>query len=84
MRRLNLFLAMLALMASNIAAADQEIRDRNNRLLGTIRQVGTRFEARDPQGRLKGTYDPKMNVTRDPVYRVVGKGNLLSALIMQH
>lgn len=82
MRKVIFLFAVVALV-SNPAWADQEIRDRNNRLLGTIRQVGTRFEARDPQGRLKGTYDPKMNVTRDPVYRVVGKGNLLSALIMQ-
>lgn len=64
--------------------ADQEIRDRQNRLLGRIRQVGSKFEARDAQNRLKGTYDPRDNTTRDPQNRAVGKGNLLAALIMQH
>lgn len=63
--------------------ADQEIRDRNNRLLGKIRQVGSKLEARDAQNRLKGTYDPRDDTTRDPSNRLVGKGNLLSALIMQ-
>lgn len=78
-----LLLAMAALAISSAALADQEIRDRSNRLLGKIRQVGTRFEARDPQGRLKGTYDPRDNMTRDPQNRAVAKGNVLSALIMK-
>lgn len=62
--------------------ADQELRDRGGKLLGRIKQVGNgRFEGRDAGGRLKGTYDPKTNETRDPGGRLVGKGNMLSTLI---
>jgi hypothetical protein len=59
----------------------QELRDRNGRLVGTIKQVGARLEGRDAHSRLKGTYDPKTNETRDAHGRVVGKGNLLANLI---
>ena len=62
--------------------ANQELRDKNYRLLGTIKQLSSgKFEGRDADGRLRGTYDPRTNETRDPNFRLVGKGNLLSALI---
>jgi hypothetical protein len=63
--------------------ADQELRDRNNRLIGKIRLVGSRYEGRDANNYLKGTYDPKTDETRDANNRLVGKGNLLSSLITQ-
>ena len=62
---------------------DQELRDRSNRLLGTIRKLGNgTLEGRDASNRLKGTYDPRTDETRDPSNRLAGKGNTLSVLIL--
>ncbi len=62
--------------------ANQVLRDKMNRKIGEIktdtRGVQTLY---DSMNRKKGTYDPKTNVTRDTVNRVVGKGNLLAALL---
>lgn len=63
--------------------ADQELRDSNNRLVGRIKLLGSKYEGRDANNRLKGTYDPKSNETRDANNRLVGKGNFLSTLITQ-
>jgi hypothetical protein len=63
--------------------SDQEIRDRTGRLLGKIRQIsGGRLEGRDSLGRLKGTYDPRTNQTRDSIGRLVANGNVLSNVIL--
>jgi hypothetical protein len=60
----------------------QQLRDSNGRTIGTITTTSNgRFEGRDANGRLKGTYDPKWDQTRDSNGRVVGKGNKLTALI---
>uniref|UniRef100_A0A831ZIT9 Uncharacterized protein n=1 Tax=Desulfacinum infernum TaxID=35837 RepID=A0A831ZIT9_9BACT len=62
--------------------ADQELRDKNNRLLGKIRTLPNgKLELRDASNRFKGTYDPKKNETRDHRNRLVGKGNLLPMLL---
>ena len=61
--------------------ADQELRDKSGKLLGKIKVVGGKLEIRDSTGRLKGKYDPKTNETRDDAGRLVGKGNLLAALL---
>ena len=62
--------------------ADQELRDRNNRILGRIKlRSDGKFEGRDASNRLKGVFNPKTNETRDPNNRLVGKGNLLAVLI---
>lgn len=62
--------------------ADQELRDKNHRLLGKIKTLSTgKLEIRDASNRLKGTYDPKMNETRDSSHRLIGKGNLLATLL---
>jgi hypothetical protein len=61
---------------------DQELRDRTGHLLGKIKTLSSgKLEIRDSSGRLKGTYDPKANETRDNNGRLVGKGNLLSSLL---
>lgn len=61
---------------------EQVLRDSNNRTIGKIKTIANgRLEGRDANGRLKGTYDPKANETRDSNGRVVGKGNLLAAVI---
>jgi hypothetical protein len=61
--------------------ANQELRDRSNKLLGRIKEVGGKLEIRDASNKLKGRYDPKTNQTRDYSNRLVGKGNLLTILL---
>lgn len=63
-------------------SSNHELRDRNGRLIGRIREIsGGKLEGRDAGGRLKGTYDPRTNETRDATGRLIAKGNLLSTLI---
>jgi len=39
------------------------------------------MQLRDRTNRLKGTYDPKTDQTRDHANRLIGKGNLLTTLL---
>ena len=62
--------------------SDQELRDPHGKLLGKIRSASSgKLEGRDATGRLKGSYDPKSDTTRDATGKLVGKGNLLSMLV---
>ena len=62
--------------------ADQELRDRNNNLLGKIKTLSNgKLELRDKNNNLKGTYDPKQNETRDKNNNLVAKGNMLTTLL---
>ncbi len=62
--------------------ADEELRDRSNKLLGKIKTLSNgKLELRDASNKLKGTYDPKTNQTRDASNKFVGKGNLLTTLL---
>ena len=46
--------------------ADQQLRDKQNRLMATIKTLSSgKQEIRDPNNRLLGTYDPRSNETRD-------------------
>jgi len=63
--------------------ADQLLKDKNGRLIGKIAMSGSRYQGFDQSGRLKGSYDPKSDSTFDANGRLVGKGNLLSALVTQ-
>jgi hypothetical protein len=59
-----------------------QLRDSNSRTIGTITTTpGGKLEGRDASGRMKGSYDPKTNQTRDSNGRVVGRGNVLAAVI---
>ena len=72
------------LMVSNLGGrkmATQELRDKSGRLLGKIKESGNKLELRDASGRLKGTYNPRSNETRNSSGRLVGKGNMLTALL---
>ena len=61
---------------------DQPLRDRQNRLLGTLKtRSDGKIELYSPSNRLLGTYFPKTNETRDTANRLVGKGNLLTTLL---
>ncbi len=61
---------------------NQPLRDRQNRLLGTLKtRMDGRVELYSPSNRLRGMYFPKTNETRDAANRLVGRGNLLNTLI---
>jgi len=63
-------------MAGNV------LRDRRGRQIGTIKQLSNgKMEAHDVTGRVKGTFNPKTNETRDSSGRLVGRGNRLSILV---
>ena len=58
------------------------LRDSNGRPVGKITVTSNgRLEGRDANGRLKGKYNPKDDRTYDSNGRLVGRGNLLAALI---
>ena len=62
--------------------ADQQIKDRNGRLLGTIKTLPNgRQEIRDRAGMLKGSYEPRTDETRNRAGIRVGKGNQLTTLL---
>lgn len=62
--------------------ADEILRDRQNRPLGTIKhRPDGRQDIFSPANRLLGSYFPRTNETRDASNRLVGKGNLLTSLL---
>jgi hypothetical protein len=65
------------------AMADRELRDARNALLGKIRtRPDGKLELRDQSNRFLGTYDPKFDQTRDATNKLIGKGNLLTTLLL--
>lgn len=61
---------------------DQELRDKNSRLLGKIKtRSDGKLELRDANNFFKGTYDPKTNDTRDANSKFIAKGNMLTTLL---
>ncbi len=62
----------------------QELKDAHNHVIGRIETRGDgTLVGRDAHNSMKGTYDPKRDETRDEHNHLVGKGNLLSSLIMR-
>ncbi len=62
--------------------ADQQIKDRNGRLLGTIKTLPNgRQEIRDRAGLFKGSYESRTDETKDRTGRLLGKGNQLTTLL---
>ena len=80
---------MLQLLQYRMRDEQKSIKSKNYmffykcvRFLGKIETLSSgKLEIRDASNRLKGTYDPKSNETRDDSNRLVGKGNLLSSLL---
>lgn len=58
------------------------LRDRRGGLLGWIEAVGRLIQARDKTGAVVGWYDPRLNVTRNRTGKLMGTGDLLSALLV--
>ena len=60
----------------------QAIKDKQYRTIGYIETMSDgKQKALDPQYRTLGYYDPKRDVTQDPQYRTLARGNVLAALI---
>ncbi len=61
------------------------IRDRRGVVIGTIerQQLVGRLIARDARGVIVGIYDEHSRTTRDAHGRLVGRANLLAALLFQ-
>jgi len=62
--------------------ADQVLQDPQGKTIARISTGANGVQTiKDPQGRAKGTYDPRSNKTLDPQGRHVGTGNLLTTLL---
>lgn len=59
----------------------QEYRDRTGMLRGWREEAGNRTNGRDRTGYLVGWYDLARDETRDRSGRLVGRGDMLVALI---
>lgn len=61
----------------------QIIRDRNGKMIATIRPVGGEghLQIHNRDGIFQGTYRPKLNQTFDRNGKLVGTGNLLLTLL---
>jgi hypothetical protein len=67
------------------APACEVIRDHRGTIIGTVepqRRTG-KVVARDARGVVVGTYNPRLNETRDARGQVIGRGNLLGALLLR-
>ena len=49
--------------------------------IGEILEIGNILIVKDASGFKKGEYDPRTNITKDVLGRVVGTGNLLTTLL---
>jgi hypothetical protein len=74
---------MDALVVEFVAQAPEVLRDHRG-IIGRIetQRLTGKTIARDARGVVVGTYDSRSNETRDAHGRVVGRGNLLGALIL--
>ncbi|WP_244625627.1 hypothetical protein [Methylobacterium mesophilicum] len=61
------------------------IRDRRGVILGRIEQQASvgKLVARNAQGRLVGTFDPREHMTRDSRGLIVARGDILAALLVR-
>lgn len=62
--------------------ADQQIRDRTNKLFASIKTLSSgKLEVRGVRDRILGTCDTRANETRDATNRLVAIGNVLTSLV---
>ncbi len=76
---------MDAPIIEEIAAPSCEVlRDQRGTILGALerQRLTGKVIARRPNGIVVGVYDPRSNETRDAHGRVIGRGNLLGALLL--
>ncbi len=58
------------------------IKDNCNRILGYRIEYGNKIAGFDRHNRLCGFYDPFFKTTSDSCCRVIGRGDMLTALIL--
>ncbi len=69
-----------------VAPAPHEVlRDQMGTIIGTVepQPLTGKLVARDARGVVVGSYDSRLNETRDARGRVIGRGNLLGALLLR-
>lgn len=62
--------------------SDTILRDDSGKELGRIMRSGGQFILRDKTGAELGRFDPVTQITKDKNGKIVGRGNLLSFLIL--
>ncbi|MBQ4618230.1 MAG: hypothetical protein IJB27_07660 [Clostridia bacterium] len=63
-------------------ATREKIQDWRGKILGFVdKETNGKKTLRDFQGRILGTYEPSLDVTRDFYGRQVGKGDILMTLL---
>ena len=67
------------------APAREVLRDQRGTIIGAVepQRLTGKLIARDARGVVLGSYDPRLIETRDAQGRVIGRGDLLGALLMQ-
>ena len=67
------------------APAREVLRDHRGTIIGTVesQRLTGKLVARDARGVVVGSYDPRLNETRDARGRVIGRGNLLGGLLLR-
>ena len=60
---------------------DKQIRDKNGKLIGLIKNINNRIEIRNEKGQLKGFYIKDINQTRNKDGKLVAIGNTLTTLL---
>jgi hypothetical protein len=71
-------------MAGSSNSAHREaMRDAHGRVIGYLDQLHApgKVLARDADSNLLGSYDPRLNETRDASANLIGSGNLLGLLL---
>ena len=69
----------------NTAPAPEVLRDHRGTVIGRLesQRLTGKLIARDARGVMLGSYDPRLNETRDARGRVIGRGNVLGTLIVR-
>jgi hypothetical protein len=62
----------------------EDVRDHRGTIIGRLERQNLtgRMIVRDRRGLVLGSYDPRSNETRDARGQLVGRGNLLSVLLV--
>ena len=62
----------------------QEFRNQYNKLIGWRQKQGDHDVGYDYLGRIKGYYEPRHDLTKDVVGRIVSRGDTLISFILSH
>ncbi len=69
-----------------VAPARETLRDRRGVVVGVYerQRLTGKLIARNAQGIVVGSFDPRSNETRDARGRVIGRGNVLPSLLLMN